>query len=395
MDISSCLAKLNGLPMPEFTGERVIPGLVEADLLNEHLARYRFAAHFSSGARVFDAGCGTGYGTAEFINAASVFGADISADAITYASRTYGRPGVFFLRASCDSLPFADQSFDLITAFEVIEHLDRWQDMLNEAARLLRPDGILLVSTPNKAWYTEARGTAGPNPWHVREFEFDEFTSALRAVFPHINVWTQNHAEAIAFTPAKPSRGEFDAEGDTAPEHAHFFFAACSRSPIAESRAFAWSPASGNILRERGRHIALLENEISRKDEWLKQAQESRSRLQLELEQSNDWAGKLDIELKSAGDTIVKLQAELESVHAGYREKIGQLETEAGVRLDWIRDVEAQLAKFEQDTLDLRRWAQSLDAALSRSEARREIVERSKWVRLGRKIHLAPAGKPE
>ncbi len=145
----------------EFTGERVVPGLVDADLLNEHLARYRFAARFAEGAIVLDAGCGTGYGAAEFSRASSVVGMDGSAEAVGYARCNFARAGVHFLRAVCESLPFADGSFDLVAAFEVIEHLERWQDFLAEARRVLRPAGLLLVSTPNKAYYAEARGESG------------------------------------------------------------------------------------------------------------------------------------------------------------------------------------------------------------------------------------------
>ena len=58
----------------EFTGERVIPGQVDADLLNEHLARYAFAARLARGKRVLDAGCGAGYGAAELARIGAVGG---------------------------------------------------------------------------------------------------------------------------------------------------------------------------------------------------------------------------------------------------------------------------------------------------------------------------------
>ena len=66
--------------MSEFTGERVIPGQVDVDLLNEHLARYSFAARLARGKRVLDAGCGAGYGSAELARSAeSVVGVDVAA----------------------------------------------------------------------------------------------------------------------------------------------------------------------------------------------------------------------------------------------------------------------------------------------------------------------------
>ena len=386
--------------MLEFTGERVIPGLVDPDLLNEHVARYRFAARFAGvfkdAARVLDAGCGSGYGAAELANAA-VVGIDISGEAVAHARRAFSRPGVHFLQSDCESLPFAAASFDLVVAFEVIEHLAGWQQMLTEARRVLRPSGVLLVSTPNKAWYNESRAAAGPNPYHVREFEYREFEAALAAAFPHVHLWTQNHSEAIAFVPTLTCNGVLDVLADSAPEHAHFFLAACSQSPIAETRAFAWMPSSGNALRERERHISLLESEVERKNEWL--------------------AG-LHGEMDVARALISQLQQELKATHAGYQEQVSRLESEASARLDWIsgletqiRDLEAQTARgraeiarlglereeMESTIAERTQWAQSLDleverlrTELERLRTELQALERTKLARIGRKLHLIP-----
>jgi ubiquinone/menaquinone biosynthesis C-methylase UbiE len=372
----------------EFTGERVIPGLVDPDLLNEHVARYRFAARYAQHAQVLDAGCGSGYGTAELANAATIVGIDISADAVAHARREFSKPGVHFIQGACQSLPFADASFDLLVAFEVIEHLEEWRQMLAEAHRVLRTSGVLLVSTPNKAWYNESRAAAGPNPYHVREFEYREFEEALQAVFPHVHLWTQNHSDAIAFVPASGSNGVLDAPADTNPEHAHFFLAACSQSPITDTRAFAWLPSSGNTLRERLHHISLLESEI---------------------EQKNEWLTGLHGEMDAARAVIAELQQELRATHAGYQEQVSRLEAETAARLDWIRDLEAQTARgrteiarlgvergeMESTIAERTQWAQSLDVEVDRlrtdlQKVRTELqtLEQEKLVRMGRKIHL-------
>src|SRR5215472_3924255 len=158
--------------LAEFTGERLIPGQVDVDLLNEHMARYTFAVRLARGKRVLDAGCGAGYGSAE--------------------------------QASVTQLPYPDAAFDLVVAFEVIEHLEDWRGFLAEARRVLSPSGQLIVSTPNRLYYTESRGAEGANPFHVHEFDFAEFGDELRAVFPHVSLYLENHVEGVAFTPFEP-----------------------------------------------------------------------------------------------------------------------------------------------------------------------------------------------
>ena len=126
-----------GVPVAvsEFTGERVIPGQVNDDLWAEHIARYAFASRLAGGARVLDIGCGTGYGTAELAQEAqSATGIDLSSEAIAYAREHYPLPNTTFLEASATSVPLPHASLDLITAFEVIEHLDNWHDFLIEVA---------------------------------------------------------------------------------------------------------------------------------------------------------------------------------------------------------------------------------------------------------------------
>ena len=79
--------------MVEFTGERVIPGQVNDDLWREHLARYAYARRYAEGRRVLDAGCGTGYGSAELAQSALVVtGIDVAPQAIEYARATYPIP---------------------------------------------------------------------------------------------------------------------------------------------------------------------------------------------------------------------------------------------------------------------------------------------------------------
>ncbi|HWF10490.1 MAG TPA: methyltransferase domain-containing protein [Bryobacteraceae bacterium] len=400
--------------MLEFTGERVVPGLVDPNLFNEHLARYRFAAHFAgkmTSPRILDAGCGSGYGAAEFPRRAAVVAMDISADAVAHARGAFAGPCVEFLRGACETLPFADGTFDLIAAFEVIEHLEHWRSLLTEARRVLRNAGTLLVSTPNKAWYGESRAEAGANPYHVHEFEYGEFEAALREVFPHVRLWCQNHSETITFVPARDSRGSFEAPAALAPEESHFFVAACSASPIAETGAFAWLASSGNVLRERQRHIALLEKELAQNQAWLAETGDSLALLQkshegalAELEKSNLWAGELNGEMERARGVIAGLHQEIEGLHSGYQGQIARLDAEAATRLAWLADLEAQLERGrneiarlnvendqkEQTIVERTEWAQALDRELAGARAELDAIGRATLVRLGRRLNVVP-----
>src|SRR5437764_10313379 len=93
--------------LAEFTGERVIPGEVDIDLLNEHMARYTFAARLARGKRVLDAGCGAGYGSAALAEVSeSVTGVDVAAEAVEYARGNYQAANLAFEEASVTQLPF-------------------------------------------------------------------------------------------------------------------------------------------------------------------------------------------------------------------------------------------------------------------------------------------------
>lgn len=243
------------------TGERLILESSDTDLRNEHLARYTFAETLAKGKRVLDAGCGAAYGAARLAAyGASVYALDSAGEAVRHGRAVYSN--VRFVQGDCTALPFADDSIDLVVAFEVIEHMERWSDLIREAARVLVRSGVFLVSTPNRSYYEISRNV--PNPFHVHEFEYDEFRTALAATFDHTKVFFENHSPAIAFTSSEPcgARAHFEAP-QPEPESAHFFVAACSMSPLDIPADLAYVPVCGNVLRARELHIAKLSEWIA------------------------------------------------------------------------------------------------------------------------------------
>jgi SAM-dependent methyltransferase len=166
-----------------FTGERFVPS-AKGEIWIEHWHRYHFAARWAAGKRVLDVACGEGYGSA-FLgrSAAYVAGVDVSAEAIAHAERTYARPGaVEFVQASCTRLPFPEASFDVAVSFETLEHIEGQDAFLDELARVLKPDGVLVLSCPNKLEYSDKRGFA--NEFHVKELYRGELAALVGARFP-------------------------------------------------------------------------------------------------------------------------------------------------------------------------------------------------------------------
>jgi protein-L-isoaspartate O-methyltransferase len=405
--------------LAEFTGERVIPGEVDIDLLNEHMARYTFAARLARGKRVLDAGCGTGYGSAELARGAqSVVGVDCAADAVAFARAHYVQPNLEFLQASCAALPYADAVFDLVVAFEVIEHLEKWREFLAEVRRVLAPSGQFIVSTPNKLYYTESRGPSGANPFHVHEFDFEEFRAELGAAFPHVSLFLENHAEAVTFQPSEAGNTvevRVDA-GEAAPGESHFFVAVCAHRPQIGNPTFVYVPRAANVLRERERHIALLEGELTTKNQWLEKALREHEDLMAqfaaqmeELERSNRWAENLNREIADRGARMVELQEEVAATHAAYQARIAELEQDLSSKIEWAQAVDADLRKqtadlvaavdalhrTERELEERTAWALRLEKEARELEGQLVLVRASRWVRLGRKVGFGPDLAPQ
>ena len=165
----------------EFTGERFTPECVR-EIWYEHMHRYAFASSLVSGLSVLDAACGEGYGSSLLaLTAHSVSGVDIDEKTIEHAGQRYGRDNLEFHAADCLNLPFDDDSFDCVVSFETVEHLSDQERLISEFARVLKPGGFALISSPDKAIYTEALGNQ--NEFHVRELYRDEFQDLIRTQF--------------------------------------------------------------------------------------------------------------------------------------------------------------------------------------------------------------------
>lgn len=177
----------------EFTGERVVPGNTPQRIFDDHIARYNFAKEYIKGKCVLDAACGTGYGTKTLKDggAKEVTGVDIDEESIIFARSKY--PKNRFIVSDVSRLPFEDKSFDAIVSFETIEHIPNYQMFINEAFRVLKNNGSLIISSPNRTITSPNKSLKEKpdNKFHITEFTLDEFQNLLSKKFYDLNVFGQ------------------------------------------------------------------------------------------------------------------------------------------------------------------------------------------------------------
>ena len=160
------------------TGERTVPGLAEENYwFRRHEVVYQRLAGRCAGRDVLEAGCGEGYG-ADLIAvvARRVIALDYDESTVAHVRARY--PRVQVRHGNLAALPLPDAAVDVVVNFQVIEHLWDQGRFVAECHRVLRPGGVLLMSTPNRITFSPGRDTP-INPFHTRELNAAELTSLL------------------------------------------------------------------------------------------------------------------------------------------------------------------------------------------------------------------------
>jgi SAM-dependent methyltransferase len=162
------------------TGERTIPGLAEENYwFRRHEVVYERLAGRCAGRDVLEAGCGEGYGADLIAGVARrVVGLDYDESAVAHVRARY--PRVEMHHGNLAELPLPDGEVDVVVNFQVIEHLWDQGQFVAECFRVLRPTGVLLMSTPNRITFSPGRDTP-INPFHTRELNAAELTELLTA----------------------------------------------------------------------------------------------------------------------------------------------------------------------------------------------------------------------
>ena len=173
--------------LTQLVGERTVPDLWHENYwFRRHEVAYRaltarVLAAAASGGPVLEAGCGEGYGTALLARAGlpRVVGLDYDPATLRHAASSY--PGTCLLQGNLARLPLAGSSVAAVVCLQVLEHLWTPWEFLAECTRVLRPGGVLLLSTPNRITFSPglARGAKPPNPYHVQEYDAEELVATV------------------------------------------------------------------------------------------------------------------------------------------------------------------------------------------------------------------------
>ena len=174
----------------EFTGERFVPE-VHGDIELEHIHRYLMAKGMVKGKVVLDIASGEGYGSAILADeAAMVYGVDISLEAINHANNRYQKNNLNYKVGSCADIPLSDNFVDVVVvSFETIEHHDQHDEMLKEVKRVLKPSGCIIISSPDKLYFSDEPGFH--NEFHVKELYKFEFNELMSKYFTYIEYFAQ------------------------------------------------------------------------------------------------------------------------------------------------------------------------------------------------------------
>lgn len=269
------------------TGERMVPAYHKTHMVyGEHIVRYRAAQEIVKGLTILDIASGSGYGSALLGETASeVYGVDVSDDAIDYATKNYSSKNVSFIKGDGTKIPLKDNQVDIVVSFETIEHIEDYKTFMKEVKRVLKPEGLFILSTPNEIEFPES------NHFHIHEFEEKELSDLAKEFFKYKKSYYQATWLYNGLFPASLTTTEWEKSiptMQTAPidnKKCIYFYMLLSNREISEeveplaAISEHWSERSiqeyENSVREhieeQGKIIKHLENTINNNDQQIQQ----------------------------------------------------------------------------------------------------------------------------
>lgn len=176
------------------TGERILPEKFKSKakylLYLRHLFGYKFAKeNISKDSFILEVGCGEGYGTKLLSeNVTKIIGLDVNKNIITHASNKYSSENCIFKVYDGLKIPYEDDTFDAVVSLQVIEHIQDDINYVSEVYRVLKKNGMFILTTPNRTY----RLRPGQNPlnrFHIREYYPHTLENVLKSKFSDIRIW--------------------------------------------------------------------------------------------------------------------------------------------------------------------------------------------------------------
>ena len=337
----------------EFTGERYIPDSgQDSELELEHLQRYYSITNLVKDKVVVDAASGEGYGSSILAHSATtVYGIDISDEAVKQAKQKYTQDNLHFIKASLETIPLEDSSVDVFVSFETIEHVNEatQQAFLEELKRILKKTGVLIISTPNKEVYSDMANYK--NEFHIKEFYEQEFFDFLVMHFKYVKFYYQrfqvasfiengaDNVEVISFDKGYKPNGKY-------------IIAVCSDDKrSADSEIGSVVKDANNQHENQIKRILQLQDEVEERNKHIKNLDEFiDNRNQIIREQNNRieelslWGLSQDDEIKRMRQTI---QSSSEYV-VQTRELLSNKEEELNRTYATIQELNQQVADSKQ-----------------------------------------------
>ncbi|MET0638203.1 MAG: glycosyltransferase [Chitinophagaceae bacterium] len=326
----------------KFTGERFvpIPSLLDDEIAFEHFHRYHAVKGISAGKTVLDIACGEGYGSSIMAGVArEVIGVDIDPESVDYAIKTYGSASnLKFIAGNATAIPLGNASVDMVVSFETIEHLNESDQelFLKEIKRVLRPDGALIMSTPDRIQYSDRYNYK--NEFHLKEFSRPEYEEFLLQYFGTVSLYLQGYEVISAITPTDPQLIDEVAVCDWQREEYRPFARKYIIAVCTDAEAFASKLSS--VVFQVNKDFMEMTDRIVEKEE--------------EISKLGKWGQELDKIVAEQNKKLGDFNAELETI-SGLKQELEQQKLQ-------IESMRGLQLKFEQQKIQAVQLKEVLEA---------------------------------
>jgi len=354
-------------------------------MFQEHLARYAFAAQFAEGKDVLDVGCGVGYGSQWLgkSGARSVLGFDISADAVEHARHHYFHPAVRYEIQDATAIEAGD-GYDLITCFELIEHIAEQKSVLDLIKGALRPEGKLIISTPRPLDDIRTH-------FHVHEMSFEELHGLLKQRFKHVEPFFEVNCFTSFVGRESPSKLDqiVKVSDKISLDNADYFVFIASDAPISEG-----TPPSPMLTLNDDSYVLTLEKDVGvlrkAEDDYQQKIaalEADRQGLNDQLKRNEPVTSEIRSMVEEVRDQVSKFTsagiAALEAERAGLIETVKQGEPATLEIRSMVDDIRVRLDTFSSAEMDrLRVEASDLRAVLLETQNKLATAESRAHARL-------------